>query len=168
MRLLRASVPADPPVRQLMHEYSAIIRTDITVSTQSKFATYGKVGQSATATIAPSSPLAVTMDDIEKLVEGYMGYQSNTSFELNIRKMCLWGPIDGDHAPRLAMDLSDISGGLIVTDRCGKDHRARMGISVPFNLWLKPSALKIATVQYDGTSGHLVLDISVAWRVFTL
>lgn len=170
MRLVRASVSADPPVRPLMHEYSGVLRINLTSGTTSEIVSAGSVGSPARATIAKSGKLAISLEDVRKLIIGFMGYASDTTFEINIRKVSVWGPISGDSAPRLAVDLSDISGGIIVTDKCGKNHRARMAVTSPFNLWQKPS--NVSFCSYD-PAGSIelelgVLDISSAWRRFAL
>lgn len=153
-----------------MHEHSAAVRVNLSVDAKSEFVSYGTLSDSAEAHVYGT--LSISLDDIVKLIAGYMGYASNLSFEINIRKVSYWGPIPGigvDVAPVLTVDLSDISGGIIVTDKCGANHRARMAVTAPFHLWRKPDANPVINIRPNVSSGLAgILDISVAWRRFAM
>lgn len=169
MRLVRASLPADPPVRPLMHEYAGIVRVNIIEGTTTEITKFGAVGEPATATMKTGGTLALTYDNACRLIIGFMGYTADSTFEINIRKVSVWGPVAGDVAPVLSVDLSDTSGGLILTDKCGMNHRPRVGISSPFNMWLKPDAGTFCTVKIPSSSNQVgVIDLSMAWRRYKL
>lgn len=171
MRLMRAQVPADPPVRTLTHEHAAVIRIILTTHTaNSRISDYGKFGEHAKAEVKSMSTLRISLDDVEKLIIAHMGYADGSSFEINIRKVSAWGPItSGELDPRLALDLSDITGGILVSDKGSPNHRARMGVSSPFNLWQKATTTDIIQYQPNTSSGPAgLIDISVAWRRYAL
>lgn len=175
MRLLRATVPADPPVRPLTHEHSAVIRIDCVTGDQSGITSYGSFGVCASASIKQKDSLSITPEDIRKLIVAYMGYVNDSLFEICVKKVSVWGSrltsSVSEQCPKLAVDISDISGGLLVTDRGTPMTRPKMGVLCPFNIWLKPTNIKI--IRYypeifasDGQCG--VIDISVTWRRFAL
>lgn len=175
MRLVRANVPADPPVRSLTHEHSSVVRVDCVVGTQTGITDYGSISESAKAQIRVKDGLSITYDDVRKLIIGYMGYATDTAFEINIRKISVWGSRrtteTTDYAPRLAVDLSDISGGTVVTDRGAPNARPKMAVSSPFHLWSK--ADNTAFMKFypcdpakEGQVG--IIDLSVTWRRFAL
>ena len=175
MRLVRANVPADPPVRSLTHEHAAIVRIDCVSGSQTAISNHGSFSSSAQASIEKGKALSVSFSDVANLIIGYMGYTSDTSFEINIRKVSVWGSRrtteTTDFAPKLVVDISDISGGLIVTDRGAPNARPRMAISSPFNLWVKPDTTQFMRFYPEdpATVGQVgIIDISVAWRRFAL
>ncbi|KAK9884717.1 hypothetical protein WA026_007562 [Henosepilachna vigintioctopunctata] len=71
MRLCCAPVSADPPVRPLMHELSAVIRISQLQGTTSEVTSNGGLGSLATVNKAGHD-----------LVVVFAGYKSDTSFEL--------------------------------------------------------------------------------------
>lgn len=168
MRLSRVSVPADPPVRALTHEASAVVRVSFSATTSGNSTISPKPNGASTGTINKS--IGINLDEVRKLINSEMGYTADSSFEINIRKVCVWGPLPpSEDVPTLAVDLSDISGGLAVTDRCGANHRARMGITSPFNLWIKPNVERIIHISTTATSGlAAIMDLSVSWRRFKI
>jgi hypothetical protein len=60
MRLLRASVTPDPPVRPLTHEHSAVLRVSLKVGTRSGFSDYGTIGKTASGFV--KGHLSVTLE----------------------------------------------------------------------------------------------------------
>lgn len=166
MRLLRTAVQPDPPVRPLMHEYSGVIRISLKSSSKKEFTSYGSLGNPATGTYKKDEPFTVNLNQTAQLIKAFMGYADATNFEVNVRKISAWGPPGGDGSPRLAVDLSDISGGLVITDRSGANHRPRMGITSPFNLWQKPNSTDYCSFFPDDESG--ILDLSLSWRRFSM
>lgn len=150
-----------------MHEHSGVMRISLKYGSDSRFTDYGSVGKAAEAT--SNGKFYLSLSDITNLIIGFMGYKSDTTFEINVRKIALWGPISPTNdAPTLSVDVSDITGGLIVTDKAAPNHRARMAISSPFSIWLKPNTDNIAVAILPGTGDLGVMDVSVSWRRFQL
>lgn len=175
MRLMRANVPADPPVRSLTHEHSSVIRVDCEGGSRTGITDFGSFSVAAKAHIKSKDSLSVSFDDLRKLIIAHMGYQNDAAFEMNIRKISVWGSRrtaeTTDYTPRLAVDLSDISGGVLITDRGAPNNRPRMGISSPFNLWFKASTnvfMKFYPEDPSSLGQVGVVDISVTWRRFAL
>lgn len=174
MRLLRTNVPADPPVRALMHEHASVVRIDCVISTHAEI-DYGSVLSCATAKLLKDTALKLSFNDLRLLIISHMGYRDGSDFEMNIRKISAWGSRrtteTTDLTPRLIVDLSDISGGMAITDRGAPNARPRMAVSSPFNLWVKPSETVFMSFdpQDAATAGSVgIVDISVAWRRFAM
>lgn len=186
LRPVPCTVPSDPPRVKMSHEHSAILGVDLFYDRTKRtgFNSYGALCTAAQYSVqeptAKGQHVSVSPSDIAKLIRAYMSYTDNTTFEICPRKICAWGPTEGqllkETSPVLTVDTSNVSASVSVTDRGTAISRTRCGISIPFSLWLNCSStapvirytLDTGVVTpYSGedtlNAGHL--QISVTWRV---
>jgi len=186
LRPMSSQPPADPPRVKLSHEYSAVLQVDLQFDPEAAaagFTDYGSGFAPATYVVKAKSALEqkvlISASTIARLIRARMFYQNGVRLEIAPRKVSAWGPTSAQLAteatPLLAVDTSAVSAGITVTDRGTLTRRSRVGVAIPYTLWLSgdgniaicsyyPAGLGAET-PYVTKSPMGILQISATWRV---
>lgn len=165
----RVAVPADPPSRLMSLQQSAILRVDITIANATGSITPGGRSKASMWNVSGTGKAAVTCSDIHSLIKAYGPYAHGVTFEFSVRKVAYWGPIPSpttdESSPILVVDLGGSTAGIAVSDRQAPNHRARIGVTIPYYMWQSSSTDYIIGITPFASTGKAILDISVVWRI---
>lgn len=172
MRPKRCTISADPPVRSLTLEQSGTIRLHLKeTGNDANRLTASSSRVEPSLLKARNKVFTLTSSDIISLIAGFANLKFTHGLEFALRKVCVWGPLNtlasDEVYPRLGVDLGSTSAGLVITDRHTPTHRARLGISIPYTIWLAAGSETIVhfVLGSDDLSRICVMDLSVTWRI---
>lgn len=171
MRPKRARLVADPPLRSMTLEQSAVIRLHC----------YGQ-GSDTTLELPVNRYVPATLKQtvgkgyyelsaiqILALIKSFANLESTTDLEFTLRKISVWGPIPSpgtdETYPCLAADVGSNSAGLTVSDRSAPNHRSRCGITFPYTVWHPGTSTKLLRYAPGGETRTHIMDLSLAWRI---
>lgn len=172
MRPKRARIAADPPLRSMTLEQSAVIRLhcqgqgtkDSTLELPQD-----RYSPAILKLSAAKGYYELSANQILDLIKSFANLNSTTDLEFALRKISVWGPIpkpESEEAyPCLAADVGSSSAGLTVSDRSAPNHRSRCGITFPYTIWHPGSNIKLLRYAPGGEIRAAILDLSLVWRL---